>query len=290
MIAQFALRLICGMSLMWALMPRRQVTSGFFRIQMLVVMGLGVLAALSAGMEVRFLFTDWKSTDLGWLPVLMSVGVGTIAALGVLGFVGSVLWTLERRVAAERVGFGVCLISTALIVAPLCLPSITIYVNDTVVGIGPSESSSRFVNALTAMSEFAGAAVLGGTVVGMLLGHWYLTAPTMSIDPLRRLNKLLGIAGVLRLVVSMTVVGLLSAGMFDAPDMTVRLAVVPRAWLSLRWIAGIIGPLVVSLMVWRILKYRNTQAATGVLFVGVILAFIGDMTAALLLRETALPL
>ena len=40
----------------------------------------------------------------------------------------------------------------------------------------------------------------------------------------------------------------------------------------------------------RILKYRNTQAATGVLFVGVILSFIGDMTAALLLQETTLPL
>ena len=56
MIAQFALRLICGMSLMWAIMPRRQVTSGFFRIQMLVVMGLGVLATLTEyrkAMEAR---------------------------------------------------------------------------------------------------------------------------------------------------------------------------------------------------------------------------------------------
>ncbi|TXT24265.1 MAG: hypothetical protein FD138_3099 [Planctomycetota bacterium] len=290
MIAQFALRLICGMSLMWALMPRRQVTSGFFRIQNLVVMGLGVLATLAAGMEARPLFTNRQLADLGWLPVLMSVTVGLIAALGVLGFVGSVLWTLERRIGAERVGFGVCLISTALIVSPLCLPSVTIYIHDTAVSIGPPETSSRFMNALTAVSEFAGAAVLGSTVVGMLLGHWYLTTPTMSIDPLKRLNKLLGIAGVLRLLVSMTVVGLLSAGMLDTSDMTVRLATVPRAWFSLRWLAGIIGPLVVSLMVWRILKYRNTQAATGVLFVGVILAFIGDMTAALLLRETGLPL
>lgn len=290
MIAQFALRLICGMSLMWALMPRRQVTSGFFRIQMLVVMGLGVLATLGTGMEVRPLLTDNQSTGLGWLLLLMGGVVGLIATLGVLGFVGSVLWTLERRIAAERVGFGVLLISTASIIVPHCLPNVVIYIRDTVVSIGPTETTSRFTSLLTATSEFAGAAVLGSTVVGMLLGHWYLTAPTMSIDPLQRLNKLLGIAGVLRLTVSVVVVGIVSAGMFDTAESISRISAVPRAWFALRWLAGIIGPLVVSLMVWRILKYRNTQAATGVLFVGVILAFIGDMTAALLLRETGLPL
>ena len=40
MIAQFALRLTCGISLMWLLMPQRQITSGFFRIQMLLALAL----------------------------------------------------------------------------------------------------------------------------------------------------------------------------------------------------------------------------------------------------------
>lgn len=291
MLAQFALRLICGMSLMWALMPRRQVTSGFFRIQMLVVMGLGVLAALATAMEARTLVGAAQPSALGSLPLVANLLIGLIASLGLLGFLGSALWTLERRTGAERVGFGVLLLSTSLIVVPNFVPHVVIYVHDTTVtSVGNSGTTSQLANALMAASEFAGAALLGSTVVGMLLGHWYLTTPTMSIDPLKRLNKLLGIAGVLRLLVSMAVVGLLSAGLLATTDTTARLSSVPRAWLSLRWLAGIIGPLVVSLMVWRILKYRNTQAATGVLFVGVILAFIGDMTAALLLRETGLPL
>lgn len=291
MIAQFALRLICGMSLMWALMPRRQVTSGFFRIQMLVVMGLGVLATLATVMDVRPIVGASQSSTLGPLPILMWLLVGLVALLGLLGFVGSALWTLERRTGAERIGFGVLFISTALIVAPNFISNVAIYTGDASVAvIGRSVAASHLTRVLTAASEIAGAALLGGTVVGMLLGHWYLTAPTMSIDPLKRLNQWLGIAGVLRLLVSTIVVVLLAAGLLDTPDSTARLAAVPRAWFSLRWLAGIIGPLVVSLMVWRILKYRNTQAATGVLFVGVILAFIGDMTAALLLRETGLPL
>lgn len=291
MIVQFALRLICGMSLMWALMPRRQVSSGFFRIQMLVVMGLGVLATLSAAMEVRSITDAAHSSELGWLPILMSLPVGLIALLGLLGFVGSVLWTLERRTGAERVGFSVLFLSTALIVVPHFIPNVVVYIADTVVvGTMPSVATSRLTGVLIAASEFAGAALLGSTVVGMLLGHWYLTTPTMSIEPLKRLNLFLGVAGLLRLIVSAAVLLMLSGGAFDSAETSLLLAAVPKAWLGLRWLAGIIGPLVVSLMVWRILKYRNTQAATGVLFVGVILAFIGDMTAALLLSETTLPL
>ena len=39
-------------------------------------------------------------------------------------------------------------------------------------------------------------------MVGMLLGHWYLTTPTMSIEPLKRVNLFLGIAGLSRLIAS----------------------------------------------------------------------------------------
>ena len=115
---------------------------------------------------------------------------------------------------------------------------------------------------------------------GMLLGHWYLTAPTMSIDPLRRATVCYGIAGLVRLVLS-------AAGLWlgwEAVSSSTQLA-----WLALRWLAGILGPLVVAAMVLRILRYRNTQSATGVLFVGVILSFIGEATAALLYRELLIP-
>ncbi|GDY08661.1 MAG: hypothetical protein DWI21_15795 [Planctomycetota bacterium] len=286
MIAQFALRLICGMSLMWALMPRRQVTSGFFRIQMLVVMGLGVLAALTVGMELRSVAEPPHSTFIASVLFLASAPAVLIA---VLGFFGSVLWTLERRTGAERIGFGVLFVSTALIFAPVLIPRFAIDLHDASVGVVNSAASSASHPLIEVASEFAGAAVLGSTVVGMLLGHWYLTTPTMSIEPLKRLNLFLGIAGVLRLIVSAAVVLMLWGGVFDSAETNSRLAAVPKAWLGLRWLAGVIGPIVVSLMVWRILKYRNTQAATGVLFVGVILAFIGDMTAALLLSQTKLP-
>ena len=302
MIAQFALRLICGMSLMWALMPRRQVTSGFFRIQMLVVMGLGVLAALSDAMDAQSAIREAGETDLVTAlpsPLMASLSAGVLAFLG---FVGSAFWTLERRVGAERIGFGILVLSASWIwmwcdsgaghdgYMLVVSDTIMLVVSDTIIKIGVPLVAPGCHPLIAFASEFIGSAVLGGSVVSMLLGHWYLTTPTMSIEPLKRLNLILGISGVLRLIASATVLLMLWNGAFDTVEQSLSFVAVPKTWLGLRWLAGVIGPIGVSLMVWRILKYRNTQAATGVLFVGVILAFIGDMTAALLLLETKLPL
>jgi hypothetical protein len=123
--------------------------------------------------------------------------------------------------------------------------------------------------------------LLGGAVTGMLLGHWYLTAPTMSIAPLNRLTFYFGGAAVFRLALSAIALALAWQQLSSDTHLV---------WLGLRWLAGILGPLAVFVATWRILKYRNTQAATGVLFVGVILSFIGEMTASLLFSDLRMPL
>jgi len=258
MIAQFSLRLICGMSLMWSVMPRRQVTSGFFRIQMLVVLGLSILCALTIGQV------------LGDLPdgdflLTQSLGIGCSAGLAVMAFVGSILWTLERRR-----GGTVCTFLIAAGSAVLLLLSAV-----------PSASLGKPLVGLLILSELSTAAMLGSTVTGMLLGHWYLTAPTMSTTPLNRLNLYVGLSAIGRLVLS-------GIGLLLAWDQVASGTI--WLWLSLRWIAGIAGPLLGAVMVWRILKYRNTQSATGVLFVVVVLVFIGELSASLLRTEIAIPL
>src|SRR6185295_15655251 len=106
MIAQFAWRLICGMSLVWAVMPRRQVASGFFRIQMLVVLGLGVLAALTFDEGNRMTATPI-------LPTSIAFGLSVTVALA--GFLGSALWALERRTAGEWIGFLILVLSAGMV-------------------------------------------------------------------------------------------------------------------------------------------------------------------------------
>ena len=118
-------------------------------------------------------------------------------------------------------------------------------------------------------------------MTAMLLGHWYLTSPTMSLTALTKLNNMYGIAVLIRTV--MAAIGLwggyaqLGGGL-------------PLIWLIFRWIAGLIGPALAFLMVKNILKYKNTQSATGVLFGSVILVFIGELLAVLLTRELRYPM
>lgn len=290
MIAQFALRLICGMSLMWALMPRRQVTSGFFRIQMLVVMGLGVLAALSFSMDAQSTIREAGSSGLASaLPSPMGAAMPS-ALIAAMGFVGSVLWTLERRKFGGGVGIAILLLSLGQMILPFVTAGsdiTVVYWHDTMIFTNARPMVAAVCPVfLATLSEITNAGLLGSVVVGMLLGHWYLTTPTMSIEPLKRINLFVGVSAVLRFIVSI----LIAQQMATCGIALAEGNVLPAEWLALRWIAGILGPIFVSLMVWRILKYRNTQAATGVLFVGVILVLIGDMTAALLLRKTGWPL
>jgi hypothetical protein len=256
MLAQFTWQLIAGISLMWVLMPRRQVTSGFFRIQMLLVLGLAVLATLvlwETAPAEPIEAAESTPAPPGWLP-----GVGLVVAG--LAFLGSILWTLERRKAGAICGF-------------------------LIAGLGQAAVGAIFQNQLEPnwlglLSAGTTASVLGGSVTGMLLGHWYLTAPTMSIAPLSRLTEVYGVAVGLRLLVSG--IGLVQA----ASELDGSLL---WTWLALRWLAGIAGPLVLCGMTLRILRYRNTQAATGVLFAAVILTFIGELAGSLLSRELGRP-
>jgi hypothetical protein len=41
---------------------------------------------------------------------------------------------------------------------------------------------------------------------------------------------------------------------------------------------GIGGPAILMVMAWKTLKLRHTQAATGILYVVVIMVFIGEAT------------
>ena len=255
-IAQFLLRLVCGMSLMWCLMPRKEVTAGFFRIQSLVALGLSVLAALTIAPPDAA--SETFALTRGW-------GVAGCVVLAVAAYLSSFFWTLNQRTIGTALMGVICLTATCLLLA-----------------LGWTLSHHYHGPAVLALaSELATAALLGSAVTGMLLGHWYLTSPTMSIAPLYRMTLLFGLAVLLKLVLALVGLSLAWGAVTSSTHWM---------WLTLRWCAGLFGPLILSVMVWKILKYRNTQSATGVLFAGVILTFIGELTAVLLSQELLYPL
>jgi hypothetical protein len=248
MIAQFAVRLICGMSLTWLLMPREQVTNGFFRIQSLVTLGLAVLAAVTLGSRPSV------AEGAAWLSWHTVVALAVLIA--VTSYLSSMLWMLGRRRPGEI---------ALRIVAGLGI----------VLLLGSMDAGRGGGALLSAFSELSAAWLLGGTLTAMLLGHWYLTATGMPLEPLARLNQFVAAAAVLRVILAGT-------GLLTLPDHD--FSSLEQIWMFLRWSAGCVGPLVMTGLVSRILRFRNTQSATGVLFAAVILAFIGETTASLLTR------
>lgn len=253
MIPQFALRLMFGMSLTWCVMPKREVTSGFFRIQMLVTMGLGVLASLTLSQ------LDGPTTQAGAIIATKWLYAITIGA-AVVSFLGSVMWTLERRAAGVRYAWAVLLASGVGLV------------------MATWHQETGVPTWFHVLSELSGGWIIGGAISTMLLGHWYLTATGMPIAPLQQLNGLLLASVIVR-------TALAAAVFFWAPHFTL---LTQWIWLALRW-GGLIGPLILVSMVFRILRYRNTQSATGVLYAIDILIFLGEATAALLAHDLKCP-
>jgi hypothetical protein len=57
-----------------------------------------------------------------------------------------------------------------------------------------------------------------------------------------------------------------------------------------RVITGLIGPLILAFLIWRTVKMRSTQSATGLLYVAVILVLFGELISKYLLTIVFIPL
>jgi hypothetical protein len=230
---------------------------------MLVALGLCCLAVLTLnGDSLTGGRTGASANELQTGQSISSIIKGLMIAGAVTAYAGHIVWKLGRRTPGRI---------TIFLLAFFCLGSLILH-SFFRLSLAPAW--------LQTLSDLSSAGVLGAMLTGMLLGHWYLTTPTMSIQPLTWFGKILLVASMVRLIAS----GLALAQFgWTASDTTHML------WLSMRLIGGILVPGITSLMVVRILRYRNTQSATGVLFAGLILVFMGEMTAALLERDLGIP-
>ena len=251
MVALFVLKLVAGIVLMWLLMPRRDVTDGFFRIQMLVVLGLSVLLVLT--LETTTLTTGSGTASAEEVRAMagdLRLLKGMSLAAAIVAYLGHIIWKLGRRTPGKI---------TIYALGVLTLGSLALHAVKT---------TKQVPDWLQLASEFSSAAVLGATLTGMLLGHWYLTTPTMKIEPLIWFTKALFVSGLARLIA--TSITFAQVG-WSATD---------TRYAPLLFIVGsILVPLATAFFVFRILKYRNTQSATGVLYAALVLVFMGEIVA-----------
>ena len=243
LLIDFLCRFGWGLSVALVLTPAALVPAGFFRVNMLVVLGLATFAALLSGQTLP---------AFGWLLP---------AAAAVTAWMASIAWFAER----PRPGIILCVVTALLLAAATA--SVQVATDENTAG-GWGNVGGALLSGL----------VTGLTVHAMLLGHWYLNAPGMRVDVLRRMIDVAFAAWAAQLVVATAVAimpaGTAAAGASGGPT--------TMALVSLRWLAGLAGLPVLLWLSRKTLDIPNTQSATGILYVACLAAILGELTAQLL--------
>jgi hypothetical protein len=133
--------------------------------------------------------------------------------------------------------------------------------------------------------------MLGAVATGMSLGHWYLIELDLPLDPFKRIFKFYAGALIVHLGVLIVGTGLLLLGGRES-----TLAGLSRLWhdhQALLWLRMGLGPLAslpLAYMIWRTLQIPQTMAATGLFYIAILAAVVGEFLGRFILFRTALPL
>lgn len=140
------------------------------------------------------------------------------------------------------------------------------------------------------LSHLLSMLVLGMTLNCMLVGHWYLTSPKMSISELKRLSIVLIILFLLRGIFSSFQVFFLLQGKVESEIYRFLFSQTAGLFILMRYCWGVIGPLVLGIMIYETARIRSTQSATGILYVAVVFVFVGEILSQYLSLFYGIPL
>ena len=218
----------------------------FFRTQCQIILALLVLAALDLGRA-------------GGSPRETAIVVGA----AVLAYFGSVAWGLGL----PRLGVPIAVAIVLLTGGGLIW--------------GAEASTTWKIQALNASGRLVSAGVMGSTLTAMLLGHYYLTAPAMSITPLRGLVRWMSWTLLVRALLAGLGVWFLygGAGASSLPSS------VSPFFLAVRWGMGFGGTALATYLTWKTVEIRSTQSATGILYIALALVLFGELAAMTMSRS-----
>jgi hypothetical protein len=252
LVSEFAMRLGGGLALALLVLPWRQIPPAYFRTMSLVILGLFVLA----GVDLAFARAS-------------GLVLGIVVLAVVMAFVGTIGWGLGL----VRVGQSELLVAALV---PLYLHLRAWGTTDWDVPWGAIEFASWLASSF----------LLGSGLAAMMLGHHYLTAPAMSIDPLKRAIMMMGLALLARAGLAAASLSLqVAPGRFAQPP--------PGSseilFQVMRWGPGLLAPALGTFLAWRTAVIRSTQSATGILYATMTLILLGELAAMVMTLSGGIP-
>jgi len=244
-LADFAVRLSFGLAII-STVAGRDVTAKFFQTNCQVVLGLLALSVLDVS-RAEGAFSTW--------------GPWALSAAAIAAYAGSIAWGLGLA------RFGRRALGLIALIGAVWLASVSRAPDE---GLWLFNGASRWTSGLT----------LGAGLGSMLLGHHYLTAPAMPIEPLKRWIWLVGMGLCVR-------AGLALAGPLIWPETTSEAVFDSQLLPAMRWGMGLVAPGVAVALAWATARIRSTQSATGILYAALALILAGELSSMIAERPGA---
>jgi hypothetical protein len=245
---------------------RGQVTKGYVKAGALTIVPLAIFAMWTYLVIGPARDLDGYRLAESWyrpFGVLFAV----FLAASVLHAIFSLTESRQRAIQAGTVGSAVGVVSMlalALLVAP------------------PAWSP-----ALVVLSVIASTAVLGGALMAMMWGHWYLTSGRLPKEPMEQMSIVVLVALAVQAV--LVLVGAVAPPR-EVPlsdGLGISLGANPAFWLRVG--VGLVFPLGVTWLAFRAAQIRGMMSATGLLYIALGAVLAGEVLARGLLFSTGQP-
>lgn len=215
----------------------------------------------------------WEISRGGWLPGGLA---GAAQAAGLAGGAGAGLLLMLAPVAGAvpRTYRGGCALAGLAAICAACLH-----------GLMLAPQRAGLASAGIVIGQVIGAAMAGSITVAWMLGHAYLTATSMTIAPLRHFSRMLSVTVMARaafFAASLLVAWAMAGGTPGGPAQGLW-----DYWIvvALRAGVGLLAVGVFAYMVADCVRLRATQSATGILYFGSVLAYMGELAALYLVMQ-----
>jgi hypothetical protein len=253
-----------GIAVLTVFDARGEVTRGYVKAGALTVVPLALLAAWTLATITPVDDIDGYGISRDWFgPARAALGAFlVVSALHLIAVLQ------ERRQLGIRLGI---LASAVGVVALVALAAL----------VSPPAWSAWGL----AGSVLAAALLLGGALMAMMWGHWYLTSGRLPKEPMEQMSLVVFGAVILQsLFVLLAVVLPVREVPLSDSSIGVGLGGNPAFWL--RVLVGLAFPAVLAWLAWRTARIRGMMSATGLLYIALGALLAGEVLARGLLFST----